>query len=78
MNELELLNQLQDYWKISICVGIVMVVISIGISFIVKKDIPKDIPPVSMEALHNMSIPHTHNNDSLHRIPRIDERGKGN
>ena len=28
MNELELLNQLQDYWEISICVGVVMVVIS--------------------------------------------------
>ena len=47
--------------------------ITIGISFITKKDIPL----VGMEALHNMSIPHTHNeeersiyvvehNDALH------------
>lgn len=33
--------------------------ISIGISFITKKDIPL----VGMEALHNMSIPHTHNEE---------------
>jgi hypothetical protein len=32
---------------------------SIGISFITKKDIPL----VGMEALHNMSIPHTHNEE---------------